>query len=163
QPRLPRADGAGTGDLLRASAPWDRKPLRARARREPLGAQAAELGRVAAGNPRLDGPLHRALNSAAPTGVLPLAQQRETTTTAAVCALPLLAAPLAAEARPFTYNDMLVMDRVSDPQVSPDGRWVTYGVRATDMEANRGRTSLWIADLSGDADPRRLAVSDDGA
>src|SRR5690606_22698071 len=83
--------------------------------------------------------------------------------TAAICALPLLAAPIAAEARPFTYHDMLVMNRVSDPQVSPDGRWVVYAVRATDMEANRGRTSLWLADLSGDAEPRRLAVSDEGA
>ncbi|WP_269515570.1 alpha/beta hydrolase family protein [Brevundimonas subvibrioides] len=71
-------------------------------------------------------------------------------------------APQAA-GRAFTYTDMLNANRLSDPRVSPDGTKVVYAVRATDMEANRGVTSLFIQDLTGDAPPRRLAISDQGA
>lgn len=66
-------------------------------------------------------------------------------------------------ARPFTYQDLIGLNRLSDPQVSPDGKAVVYAVRATDMEANRGVTSLWIKDLEADGEPRRLAISDEGA
>jgi Tol biopolymer transport system component len=46
---------------------------------------------------------------------------------------------------------------VSDPQVSPDGRFVVYAQRDTDLEANRGRTDLWLVDLAAPAaKPRRL-------
>ena len=27
---------------------------------------------------------------------------------------------------PFSVNDMLAMDRISDPQVSPDGKWIAF-------------------------------------
>lgn len=73
------------------------------------------------------------------------------------------AAPAQAAAQPFTYRQMLELNRLSDPQASPDGRLVVYAVRATDMDANRGVTSLWIKDLSADGEPRRLAISDGGA
>jgi len=82
--------------------------------------------------------------------------------------LPALAQPSAAPATPaaeraFTYTDMLNANRLSDPRVSPDGRHVVYAVRATDMEANRGVSSLFIQDLNGEGQPRRLAISDGGA
>ncbi len=56
---------------------------------------------------------------------------------------------------PFSIRDMLAMDRVSDPQVSPDGRWVAFVIRTTDMEANRGRTDIWLIRAAG-GEPRRL-------
>jgi acylaminoacyl-peptidase len=68
-----------------------------------------------------------------------------------------------ASARAFTYTDMLNANRLSDPRVSPDGRHVVYNVRATDMEANRGVSSLMIQDLNGEGESRRLAISDGGA
>lgn len=55
----------------------------------------------------------------------------------------------AAETHPFSIRDMLAMDRVSDPQVSPDGRSVVFVVRATDLAANRGRNDLWIVGTDG--------------
>jgi len=55
----------------------------------------------------------------------------------------------AQESHPFSVDDMLAMERLSDPQVSPDGRWVAYVVRTTDLEANRGRTDLELAPLDG--------------
>ena len=50
-----------------------------------------------------------------------------------------------------------MLKRVSDPQVSPDGRQVVFVLRETDMEANRGRTHLWLLDLDAkDATPRQI-------
>jgi len=70
----------------------------------------------------------------------------------------LLAAERAlAAAGPFTVQDLVRIKRLSDPVVSPDGRYVVYTVRETDMEANRGQTDLWMIDLTAPgAEPRRL-------
>ena len=56
---------------------------------------------------------------------------------------------------PFSVRDMLAMDRISDPQVAPDGQWVVFVVRRTDLEANRGRSDLWLVSTAG-AHLRRL-------
>ena len=45
---------------------------------------------------------------------------------------------------PFTVHDMLAMQRISEPRASPDGTRVVFTVRTTDMEENKGRTSLWL-------------------
>jgi len=50
---------------------------------------------------------------------------------------------------PFGVDDMLAMERISDPQVSPDGTRVLFNVRTTDLAANRGRTDLWVIGLDG--------------
>ena len=54
-----------------------------------------------------------------------------------------------AETHPFCVHDMLVMDRLSDPQVSPDGESVVFVRRQTDLEANKGRTDLWLVGADG--------------
>ena len=38
---------------------------------------------------------------------------------------------------PFNVRDLVMMDRVSDPQLSPDGRYAAFTVRRTDYAANR--------------------------
>ena len=55
----------------------------------------------------------------------------------------------AAETHPFSIHDMLAMERISDPRVSPDGTQVALVVRATDLEANRGRLDLYLAATDG--------------
>src|SRR5262249_3808706 len=45
--------------------------------------------------------------------------------------------------------DMLAMQRVDDPAVSPDGKWVAFDVRDTDLDANRGRFDVWLASADG--------------
>jgi dipeptidyl aminopeptidase/acylaminoacyl peptidase len=59
---------------------------------------------------------------------------------------------------PFSILDMLEVDRVSSPAISPDGKRVVYVLRETDMAANRGRTSLWLAPVNhqGGAEPTLL-------
>lgn len=44
---------------------------------------------------------------------------------------------------------MLAMQRISDAQVSPDGKWVLFNLRTTDLEADRGRTDVWLAAIDG--------------
>jgi len=50
---------------------------------------------------------------------------------------------------PFSVHDMLAMDRISDPQISPDGKWIVFVLRKTDLDTNRGRTDLWLVDVEG--------------
>jgi dipeptidyl aminopeptidase/acylaminoacyl peptidase len=61
-----------------------------------------------------------------------------------------LASSVAAQAkRPFTFEDMMKLKRVSDPQVSPDGKWVIFSVVDVDLEANTKTPHVWIVPLAG--------------
>jgi dipeptidyl aminopeptidase/acylaminoacyl peptidase len=66
-----------------------------------------------------------------------------------VIAIALPAATVAAEPHPFTVHDLLAMQRISDPQVSPDGRQVLFTLRTTDVEGNAGRNDLWLVGTDG--------------
>jgi len=58
---------------------------------------------------------------------------------------------------PLTVQDLVRLARVSEPAVSPDGKRVAYALRTTDMDANKGRTDIWLLDLAQkDPQPRRL-------
>ena len=48
--------------------------------------------------------------------------------------------------QPFSVQDLVRMERISDVSVAPDGRHVAYTQRSTDLEANKGRTSIWLLD-----------------
>jgi dipeptidyl aminopeptidase/acylaminoacyl peptidase len=74
---------------------------------------------------------------------------------AAPVALLLAGTSARAETHPFSVADMLAMDRISDPRVSPDGTRVAFTVRVTDMAANRGRNDVWVAAVDGSG-ARRL-------
>src|SRR5438105_7556887 len=67
----------------------------------------------------------------------------------------------AAGSKAFTVDDLVRLKRLTDPQASPDGRYVAFVLRETDMEANRGRTDVWLLDLTQkSATPRRLTQND---
>src|SRR5690606_33117307 len=79
-----------------------------------------------------------------------------------VAPAPAAAAPAQAE-QPFTWREMISANRLGDPQVSPDGRWVVYSVTATDVDANRRQGALYIMDLQAPGEGRKLAISEGGA
>jgi len=85
---------------------------------------------------------------------------------AAAVAAPTSAPPATSHAKPaemraLTADDLVRIKRVTDPEVSPDGRYVAFVVRETDMEANRGRTDVWLLDLAQkNATPLRLTQND---
>src|SRR5687767_15129348 len=53
-------------------------------------------------------------------------------------------------ARPFTANDLVMIERVTDAQISPDGKWVAFNVRTTDLDTNKDRTDLWLVCVDGE-------------
>ena len=48
----------------------------------------------------------------------------------------------------FDVHDLVMLDRVSEPQLSPDGHWLAYQLRETDYAANKGKNGIWLLDLA---------------
>jgi dipeptidyl aminopeptidase/acylaminoacyl peptidase len=72
--------------------------------------------------------------------------------------LPLLMAAKAPPKRGLTVDDMLAMQRLSELTASPDGKLLAFTVRDTDIEANKGRTDVWMTRASG-GEPWRMTSS----
>src|SRR5277367_1442760 len=49
----------------------------------------------------------------------------------------------------ITFDDLIHMHRVADPQISPDGQWIAYAVSTPDLEANRNAGNIWAVRTSG--------------
>ncbi len=49
--------------------------------------------------------------------------------------------------RGLTIDDLVMLERVGSPVVSPDGSKVVYTVRSTDIDKNKGHTELWMLNL----------------
>ena len=60
--------------------------------------------------------------------------------------------------RPIQFDDMIAMHRLSDPQVSPDGKWVAYVVATPDMQANHSMSNIWMVPANG-GEERQLTRS----
>ena len=56
----------------------------------------------------------------------------------------------------FDVRDLVMMDRVSDPQLSPDGRHAAFGVRSTDYDANKGVGAIYVLDLDKGGQPVKV-------
>ncbi|MDR3744538.1 MAG: hypothetical protein P4K80_00215, partial [Acidobacteriaceae bacterium] len=55
----------------------------------------------------------------------------------------------AAAKRPMTFADLMAMRRVSDPQISPSGKWVMFSVTDVSLEKNTKVNHLWVVPLAG--------------
>lgn len=64
-----------------------------------------------------------------------------------------------ASARTITIDDFFALKRVSDPQISPDGKWVAYVVTTTNREENSTTSTLWLAP-TGEGQPRQLTTTE---
>src|SRR4029079_13283450 len=61
-----------------------------------------------------------------------------------------IAAPLSAQTkRAFSYDDLARIHAVSDPQRSPDGKWVAYTVNTTDVEKDKHNRDVWMVSWDG--------------
>jgi dipeptidyl aminopeptidase/acylaminoacyl peptidase len=79
---------------------------------------------------------------------------------AGLCVL-LLAGQVAAEPpstspHALTPEDLMRVQSVSDPQVSPDGAWVAYVVTSNNLEADEARSAIWMVSWDGS---QRLALT----
>ncbi|MCS6975763.1 MAG: S9 family peptidase [Gemmatales bacterium] len=80
-----------------------------------------------------------------------------------VMSLLLLCIPgvaMSADKRSMTIDDLFRFKRISDPQISPDGKWVVYVVGTVDMDRNMIVQNLWLAATDGKTPPRQLTTTD---
>jgi len=71
------------------------------------------------------------------------------------------ALPAFAQAKhPFTFEDMMKLKRVGDPQISPDGKWVVFSVVDVDLEANTKTPHIWIVPTAGGQEKQLVADQD---
>jgi dipeptidyl aminopeptidase/acylaminoacyl peptidase len=62
---------------------------------------------------------------------------------------------------PFTFEDMMKLKRVGEPEVSPDGKWVIFSVVDVDLAANTKTPHIWIVPTAGGQE--REIISDQDA
>ncbi len=55
----------------------------------------------------------------------------------------------------FSVQDLVRLQRISEPAISPAEDQVAYTLRTTDIEANKGRTSLWVLTTGKHPGPAR--------
>lgn len=60
----------------------------------------------------------------------------------------LIPLPLVAQKRAITFEDYIALKAVSDPQLSPDGKWVAYTVSTPSLEDNRNVSRVWVVEVA---------------
>jgi dipeptidyl aminopeptidase/acylaminoacyl peptidase len=51
--------------------------------------------------------------------------------------------------KPFTFEDLMALKRVSGPAISPNGKWVMFSAMDVDLKENKKTTHLWVVPLAG--------------
>jgi len=74
----------------------------------------------------------------------------------ALVAVLCLPAVVTAQKQPFNASALLQVQRLSDPQVSPDGLTVAFSVSQPDIAANKSAKSIWTVPVAGGT-PRKIA------
>jgi dipeptidyl aminopeptidase/acylaminoacyl peptidase len=57
-------------------------------------------------------------------------------------------------ARPMKIDDLIGAIRISDPQLSPDGRTVAFVRTTTDLASGRRNSDIWVVPADGSSPPR---------
>jgi len=53
------------------------------------------------------------------------------------------------DTHPFNFYDLIAMQRLRDPRVSPDGQWVCFSRSEYSLEKNKGLHDLWLLSTDG--------------
>src|SRR5918998_1229109 len=62
--------------------------------------------------------------------------------------------------RPMKVDDMSRFRNVSDPQISPDGKWVAYVVNSTDVKEDKASSHIWMVGIDG-SNNRQITFSNE--
>ena len=68
----------------------------------------------------------------------------------------LFSSPLFAQKKPLDADTLLKIQRLGDPQISPDGKTVAFSVVTPDAAANNRAHSVWTVGIDGGA-PKKIA------
>ena len=73
----------------------------------------------------------------------------------------LFALPAFTQAKhPFTFEDMMKLKRLGEPEVSPNGKWVIFSAVDVDLEANSKSPHIWIVPATGGQEREIIADQD---
>src|ERR1700722_1549373 len=71
-----------------------------------------------------------------------------------IASSPVVVKAQAAKKRAITFHDLISMRRLSDPQISPDGKWVAYTVATPNLETKPTSRDIWVVSVaSGEPAP----------
>jgi dipeptidyl aminopeptidase/acylaminoacyl peptidase len=70
--------------------------------------------------------------------------------------LLVLASALVAQKPPFDAHAMMQLARISDPQLSPDGRWVAFTAQTINLDKNTKPNQIFVVSIAG-GEPRKIA------
>jgi dipeptidyl aminopeptidase/acylaminoacyl peptidase len=62
----------------------------------------------------------------------------------------------------FTFEDMMKLKRVGEPEVSPEGKWVIFSVVDVDLDANTKTPHVWIVPTAGGQEREIISGQDAG-
>jgi dipeptidyl aminopeptidase/acylaminoacyl peptidase len=72
-----------------------------------------------------------------------------------------LAVPAFSQSKhPFTFEDMMKLKRVGEPEVSPDGKWVIFSVVDVDLDANTHAPHVWVVPTTGGQEREIISSQD---
>ncbi len=77
------------------------------------------------------------------------------------CAVFSTISAIAQAKHPFTFEDMMSLKRVAEPEPSPEGKWVLFSAVDVDLHANTRTTHVWIVPLAG-GESREIIKDQDG-
>ncbi|APG61724.1 peptidase S9 [Sphingorhabdus lutea] len=78
--------------------------------------------------------------------------------TSMILVQPAFAKSADASPRAMTEVDLATLKRIGSPTVSPNGEYVVYQLRETDLTANKGRTDLYLVQLNiAEQEPVKIA------
>ena len=65
------------------------------------------------------------------------------------CCVPVAMAAEQSSPRPLQVDDYFRIHGVSDPQMSPDGRWIAYTVTTEDLDEDKSSSRIWMVPSAG--------------
>jgi dipeptidyl aminopeptidase/acylaminoacyl peptidase len=69
---------------------------------------------------------------------------------------------VAADVRPVSHDDVWLMQRLGTPVVSPNGQYAIVDVTEPSYEKDAAVSDLWLIDIDGRQQPRRLTATTEG-
>jgi dipeptidyl aminopeptidase/acylaminoacyl peptidase len=79
---------------------------------------------------------------------------------AGVLLFPFGSTAFAQAKHPFTFEDMMKLKRVGEPEISPDGKWAIFSVVDVNLEANTKTPHIWIVPTAGGQEREIVADQD---